>query len=84
MTTPIEVEINLGTMYFYLSNHFYNTGLRSADNVILHQVPKSLLASYGVRGSYNEKNFNLAPIALKQWLSNNKVNKASGNVHAIF
>ncbi|MEC8614743.1 MAG: heme-binding protein [Verrucomicrobiota bacterium] len=84
MTTPVEAEMNPGVMYFYIDDEVSNEVLDATENVSVHELPERLVASLGVRGDYNEHNFNKASANLSAWLLKNPVYKATGKVRGIF
>ena len=84
MTSPVEAEMNPGTMYFYIDAEVSNKVLDATENVSVHEVPERLVASLGVRGSYNEYNFNKASAELSAWLLKNPSYKATGKIRGIF
>ena len=84
MTTPVEAEMNPGIMYFYIDAEVSNEVLDATEHVSVHEIPERLVASLGVRGGYNEHNFNNASAKLSAWLLRNPVYKATGKIRGIF
>ena len=84
MTTPVEAEMNPGVMYFYIGSEVGSDALDTTESVSVHEVPKRLVASLGVRGGYSEHNFNKASAKLSAWLLKNSVYEATGKVRGIF
>lgn len=84
MTTPVEAEINPGVMYFYIGAEVSHNLLDATDGVSVHELPERLVASLGVRGGYNEHNFNKASAKLSAWLLKNPVYQATGTARGIF
>ena len=84
MTTPVEAEMNPGVMYFYIGSEVSSDALDPTESVSVHEAPKRLVASLGVRGSYSEHNFNKASAKLSAWLLKNPVYEATGKVRGIF
>ena len=84
MTTPVEAEMNPGVMYFYIGSEVGSDALDTTESVSVHEIPKRLVASLGVRGGYSEHNFNKASAKLNAWLLKNPVYEATGKVRGIF
>ncbi|MAV84391.1 MAG: hypothetical protein DBX01_00020 [Puniceicoccaceae bacterium] len=84
MTTPVEAEINPGVMYFYIDANVSSDMLDATKNVSVHELPERLVASLGVRGAYNERNFNKASAKLSAWLRKNPTHEAVGDARGVF
>lgn len=84
MTTPVEAEINPGVMYFYIGANVSSDVLDATKNVSVHELPERLVASFGVRGGYKERNFNKAAAKLSAWLLKNPAYEAIGEARGIF
>ena len=84
MTTPVEAEIDPGVMYFYVCEGVEVQSLEKVDGIKLHNLPERIVASYGVRGSYNEENFEKAAETLRFWISKNKNYEESGEARGVF
>ena len=84
MTTPVEAEINPGVMYFYIGANVSSDALDATDNVSVHELPERLVASLGVRGGYNERNFDKASAKLSAWLLKNPTYEATGEARGVF
>mgnify|MGYP001459049143 CR=1 FL=1 len=84
MTIPVEADINPGVMYFYIGTDVCSEVLDDTENVSVHELPLRLVASLGVRGGYNERNFNRASAKLSAWLLKNKSYEAIGEVRGVF
>ena len=84
MTTPVEAEINPGVMYFYIGAGVSKHVLDATEKVSVHELPERLVASLGVRGGYNERNFDKASAKLSAWLLKNPAYEAMGEVRGVF
>jgi len=84
MTTPVEAEINPGTMYFYIGGAVEDAALENTENVTVKSLPERKVASYGARGSYSESNFETAKAALETWLHTNEDYEAAGEARGVF
>ena len=84
MTAPVEAEINPGVMYFYIGAEVSNNMLDATESVSVHELPKRLVASLGVRGGYSEYNFNKASAKLSAWLLKKPAYQATGAAKGIF
>jgi effector-binding domain-containing protein len=84
MTTPVEAEMNPGVMYFYIGTGVSKHVLDATEKVSVHELPERLVASLGVRGGYNERNFDKASAKLSAWLLKNPGYEAIGEVRGVF
>ena len=76
--------MNPGIMYFYIDAEVSNDVLDATENVSVHEVSERLVASLGVRGSYNEHNIKKASAKLSAWLLKNPAYKSTGKIRGIF
>lgn len=84
MTTPVEAAINPGTMYFYVDRDHADKELEDTDAVNVIELPERTVISLGVRGSYNEQNFNKAREQLIAYLSTLDEWEQAGPARAIY
>ena len=84
MTSPVEVEVNPGTMYFYIGGDAKDRALKETDAVEVERIPERLVASIGYQGAYTEANFQEANNRLKAWLKEQKQYRAIGEAKAIY
>lgn len=84
MTTPVEAEIELGVMYFYIGSEVSSAQLEATDRVSVHELPERIVASHGVRGGYSEGNFTDAAAELRAWLAKNPKYEAIGEPRGVF
>jgi hypothetical protein len=84
MTTPVEAEMEPGIMYFYIGEEAVDRAQNGNDEVTVHTLPERLVASYGVRGGYNERNFDKADAKLREWLSTQSNYQIAGDARGVF
>ena len=84
MTTPVEAEMEPGVMYFYIGSEVSTEALDATENVSVHELPERLVASFGARGSYSERNFKEATAKLRAWLGNHPNYESAGEPRGIF
>ena len=84
MTTPVEAEIDPGTMYFHVGSDYADTELVGTDKVTIIELPERTVLSLGVRGSYNAENFARAKAALLTHLAGQNTWSATGSARAIY
>ena len=84
MTTPVEAEIEPGVMYFHIDDDSTAKAQESTDKVTIHQLSARTVASYGVRGSYSERNFRDAETTLRDWLSARPEYQIAGDARGVF
>ncbi|HBM85892.1 MAG TPA: hypothetical protein DD423_03765 [Opitutae bacterium] len=84
MTTPVEAEIDPGTMYFYLGADYTDRVLSDTERVQVTNLPERTVLSIGVRGSYNAKNFDEAKAQLLRWLAQQDEWVAAAPARAIY
>jgi DNA gyrase inhibitor GyrI len=84
MTTPVEVGIQPGEMYFYVGSDATQRSLKSSGSVSVEQVPHRTVASIGYRGAYSESNFQRAKAVLEDWIAQQSEYQPSGEPRAIY
>lgn len=84
MTTPVEVGIQPGEMYFYVGSDAVQRSLKSSGSVSVEQVPQRTVASIGYRGAYSERNYQEAKAELEDWIAQNSDYQPSGEARAIY
>ncbi|MAH39828.1 MAG: hypothetical protein CML08_00275 [Puniceicoccaceae bacterium] len=84
MTTPVEVGIQPGEMYFYVGSDASQRSLKSSGSVSVEQLPRRTVASIGYRGAYSERNFQRAKTKLEGWIAQQGEYNASGEARAIY
>ena len=84
MTTPVEAQINPGSMYFWVAESEQQKVAGNAGGVEVIAQPERLVASLGVRGGYSEENFEKARDQLETWLQQQKDIEATGPAYAVY
>ena len=69
MTVPVEVELEPGTMRFFVGENDARKTLKDTTDVSVGQREADTVASHGVRGAYSEKNARKAIARLEEWLA---------------
>ena len=84
MTTPVEVGIQPGEMYFYVGSDASQRSLKSSGSVSVEQLPRRTVASIAYKGAYSERNFQRAKAELEDWIAQHGEYYASGEARAIY
>lgn len=84
MTSPVEVNINPGEMYFFVGKDDSKRELKSNGSVQVEKIPSRTVASIGYCGRYNQRNFDKAKIKLIKWIEEQGVYTISGEARAIY
>lgn len=84
MTTPVEVGIQPGEMYFFVGSDAAQRSLQSSGSVSVEAVPQRRVASIGYRGAYSERNYEQAKSKLEEWIAQQSDYQASGEARAIY
>jgi effector-binding domain-containing protein len=84
MTVPVEARIEPGTMYFWVAPDQVDKAAEDAGGVRVIDLPERLVAAFGARGSYSEKNFEKTREALLEWLSGKDDVEITGEPYAVY
>ncbi|HAF47577.1 MAG TPA: hypothetical protein DCG83_07825 [Cryomorphaceae bacterium] len=84
MTTPVEVGIQPGEMYFYVGSDAAQRSLKSSGSVSVEQLPLRTVASIAYQGAYSERNFQRAKTKLEDWIAQQDEYQACGEARAIY
>ena len=84
MTSPVEVEVNPGAMYFYIGGDAEKRALKGTHSVEVESLPERTVASIGYEGAYTEANFEQAKARLENWLEGQPNIEAIGEAKAIY
>lgn len=84
MTTPVEAEISPGVMYFYIGSDITISDLPKSEKVEILNLPERMVASIGVRGSYNQANFAEAEARLRTWIETQEQYQVDGEARGVF
>ncbi|MBD3320097.1 MAG: hypothetical protein GF350_03290 [Chitinivibrionales bacterium] len=60
MTSPVEAEIEPGTMKFYVGEKDISKNLRDTLQVQIERIPAREVVAAGISGAYNRKNYETA------------------------
>lgn len=82
MTTPVEVNVNANTMRFYADSE--TRDMKNTSDVNAMHLPARKVLSIGIRGSYNQENYDKGTQKLKQWLSKQSDFTAINEPYAVF
>jgi effector-binding domain-containing protein len=69
MTTPVESELAPGTMKFFVGSEVDVSAIASTEQIKIVEIPPRLVVAIGIRGSYNEKNYEKALSKAQAWLA---------------
>ncbi|MEM1058639.1 MAG: heme-binding protein [Verrucomicrobiota bacterium] len=69
MTTPVEAEIDPGTMAFFIGRDVPTEALTQAEGIEIERVPERRVLSVGIRGGYSEENYQKAREQAAAWLA---------------
>jgi effector-binding domain-containing protein len=84
MTTPVEARMDPGTMYFWVSSTQEGKASSNTANVRVIDVPKRMVVAHGARGSYSQSNFEIAKVALLEWLVSQTDMETVGEPFAVY
>lgn len=84
MTTPVEAEIENPKMRFFIESSKENEIFENNANVKIIEIPERKVLSIGIRGSYNESNFQEGRTKLLKWLQSNPEYKQAGKPYAVY
>ena len=84
MTTPVEVQIAPGKMYFWVAEDQKEKATNGNDRVTVVDVPKRKVASIGSRGSYSKSNYDQAKSKLLEWVESNDSIILAGEPYAVY
>ena len=84
MTSPVEVGIQPGEMFFYVGSDAAQRSLKSSGSVSVEQLPRRTVASIAYKGAYSERNFQRAKAELEDWIAQHGEYYASGEARAIY
>ncbi|MBY0405644.1 MAG: heme-binding protein [Cyanobacteria bacterium] len=84
MTTPVEVNVEDNGMLFYAPPDAEDRGLYNTSEVTTKTLPDRTVVSIGMKGSYNQENFEKGATQLHHWLAQHPEWKASGKPYAVY
>lgn len=84
MTTPVEAQIEPGTMYFWVSPSQVEKAQPDSSAVRIIDVPERRVAAIGARGGYSQANFEGAKDLLLQWISEQEGLRVEGPPFAVY
>ena len=83
MTVPVEANMDPAKMRFFISPSD-KRDFKDTYKVKIRTMPPRTIASYGVRGSYSEKNVTYAMNTLDNWLKAQTSIRVTGKPYAVF
>lgn len=84
MTIPVEAEMKPGKMRFFVGGEDMAKELVSRAGVEVRRMPKLMVASIGIRGSYTEGRFRKNEKMLLEWLAKSKKFERAGPAYAVY
>ncbi len=84
MTSPVEVRLNPGEMYFFVGKDASKRELKSSSSVDVEKIPSRTVASIGYCGRYNQSNFEKAKSKLVKWIEKQGIYTITGEARAIY
>lgn len=84
MTTPVEAEIDPGTMRFFVGDKASGRALSNSEDVRVAAIPSSEVLSVGITGAYSERNFRRGVQVLDEWLEAHPETSVSGKPYAVY
>lgn len=84
MTVPVEARMEKAQMLFHVGGMDAGKALKDRDDVKVMEREARLVASFGVRGSYTEKNFTKARERLDRWVAESEDFVSAGEPYAVF
>ena len=84
MTTPVEVHVEPGSMYFFIGKKAAKRDLKANNKVEVLTIPERLVASVGYVGAYSELNYLNAKHKLEHWLEQQSTYVAQGPARIIY
>ena len=84
MTVPVEAEVNPGKMRFFVGAKDKGKPLASGNGIKIKNIPRTLVLSIGIRGSYSEDKFRTNEKKLLQWLARNGQYEKTAPAYAVY
>lgn len=84
MTIPVESEINPATMIFFVGPDVDLSRTDSSEHVEVLTIPERTVLAVGIRGSYNDKNYQQALSKAPNWLKQDQQYTANGPARMIY
>lgn len=84
MTTPVEVNIEENGMLFYAPLDSQDKMLLGTSDVNIKSLPERTVVSIGIKGSYNQANFDKGKTKLYSWLDEHQEWKAISQPYAVY
>lgn len=84
MTTPVEAQIEPGTMYFWVAPSQVEKAQPDSSPVRIIDVPERRVAAIGARGGYSQANFERARDLLLEWLAQQAGLRVEGEPFAVY
>ncbi len=84
MTVPVEVEIDRSEMRFFAGGQDAQRDLQPGNAVDVKVLPSQTVLSVGLRGGYNQANFDKGKLRLIDWLAENSKYEGIGPAYAVY
>ena len=84
MTTPVEADINPGKMRFFVGEKDAEKPKPNTSAVTVRDLEPMTVVAIGIRGSYNEENFQQNKQALLNWLKEKPAYEQAGQAYAVY
>ena len=84
MTTPVSVDVDEGTMRFFVGTKDQKKGLENTETVKVVEIPARTVVSIAYRGGYHERNYTKHVSRLTKWLETNPSWEAAGEPVAVY
>ncbi|MBU61373.1 MAG: hypothetical protein CMI26_02580 [Opitutae bacterium] len=84
MTTPVEAEINPGSMRFFVGKDDQRKAIKSTSEVVVRTIDPLVVLTIGIRGSYSEDRFHKNHKRLLSWINKNKEYEAVSEAYAVY
>jgi hypothetical protein len=84
MTTPVEAEINPGSMRFFVGKKDQLKAIQSTSAVEVKKIDPLVVLAIGIRGSYSEDRFRKSQKRLLSWINKNEKYEAVSEAYAVY
>ena len=84
MTTPVEADIDPGKMRFFVGEKDAKKPRPETSAVKVRNLDPITVVAIGIRGSYNQENFQENKTALLNWLKENPAYEQAGQAYAVY
>jgi hypothetical protein len=84
MTTPVEAEINPGSMRFFVGKRDQLKAIQSTSAVEVKKIDPLVVLAIGIRGSYSEDRFRKSQKRLLSWINKNEKYEAVAEAYAVY